>query len=101
MTIRPFQSFISKGYFTYLDSDIKNSDQPLRNRPRFSGVIILDKELRTLVARKTVSASVKIRPTDSNVKHATEAYVKGRSRANVFAKPLLDYVQSAGKSQQC
>lgn len=56
MTIRPFQSFISKGYFTYLHSDIKNSDQPLRNRPRFSGVIILDKELRTLVARKTVSA---------------------------------------------
>lgn len=43
--IRATDSLRLNGYFTYLHSDIKGTDQPLRNRPKLSGGIVLDSEL--------------------------------------------------------
>jgi vitamin B12 transporter len=42
--IRATDSLRMKGYFTYLHSDIKGTDQPLRNRPKFSGGVVFDSE---------------------------------------------------------
>ena len=78
LTIRPYDSFSATGYFTYLHSDIKNSDQPLRTRPRFSGGIVLENEFfERLVARMNLSAIG--RKYDLQVpatRRSTEAYVK-------------------------
>jgi vitamin B12 transporter len=78
LTIRPYDSFSANGYFTYLHSDIKNSDQPLRNRPRFSGGIVLENEfVERLVARMNLSAIGK--KYDLQIpatRRSTEAYVK-------------------------
>jgi vitamin B12 transporter len=78
VTIRPYEWFSASGYFTYLHSDIKNSDQPLRNRPRFSGGIVLDNEFsERLIARLSLNAvGEKFDLQIPTVRRATEAYVK-------------------------
>jgi outer membrane receptor protein involved in Fe transport len=78
LTIRPYDSFSATGYFTYLHSDIKNSDQPLRNRPRFSGGIVLENEfVERMVARMNLSAIGKKYDLQIPVpRRSTEAYVK-------------------------
>jgi outer membrane receptor protein involved in Fe transport len=78
VTIRPYESVNAKGYFTYLHSDIKNSDQPLRNRPRFSGGIVLENEfLERLFVRMNLSAiGKKFDLQIPTARRATEAYVK-------------------------
>jgi vitamin B12 transporter len=78
VTIRPYESFSAKGYFTYLHSDIKDSDQPLRNRPRFSGGIVLENEFfERLVARMNLSAiGQKYDLQIPTTRRSTEAYVK-------------------------
>jgi outer membrane receptor protein involved in Fe transport len=76
--IRLYETFSANGYFTYLHSDIKNSDQPLRNRPRFSGGIVLENELSDrLVARMNLSAIGKKYDLQiPTTRRSTEAYVK-------------------------
>jgi outer membrane receptor protein involved in Fe transport len=78
VTIRPYQSFSAKGFFTYLHSDIKNSDQPLRNRPRFSGGIVLENELfeRLLVRMNFSAVGKKFDLQIPTARSSTEAYVK-------------------------
>ena len=78
VTIRPYESVNAKGYFTYLHSDIKNSDQPLRNRPRFSGGIVLENEFfERLVVRMNLSAvGKKFDLQIPTTRRSTEAYVK-------------------------
>ena len=78
VTIRPYESFSAKGYFTYLHSDIKNSDQPLRNRPRFSGGIVLENEFfEGLFVRMNLSAIGKKYDLQiPTTRRSTEAYVK-------------------------
>ena len=39
---RPLPSLHLKGYFTYLDSDIRGTSGQLRNRPRYSGGFVID-----------------------------------------------------------
>jgi vitamin B12 transporter len=78
VTIRPYQSFSAKGFFTYLHSDIKDSDQPLRNRPRFSGGIVLENELfeRLLVRMNFSAVGKKFDLQIPTARRSTEAYVK-------------------------
>jgi iron complex outermembrane receptor protein/vitamin B12 transporter len=40
--LKPADKFFAKAHFTYLDTDIKRTDHPLRNRTRFSGGISLE-----------------------------------------------------------
>lgn len=45
LKIRPIDPATVKAYLTYLYSNIKGTDQPLRNRPRFVGGVVLDSRL--------------------------------------------------------
>lgn len=45
LRIKPNDALALKTHFNYLDSDIKESKEPLRNRPRFSGGLVLQGEL--------------------------------------------------------
>jgi vitamin B12 transporter len=78
VTIRPYESVNAKGYFTYLHSDIKNSDQPLRNRPRFFGGIALEnKFFERLFVRMNLSAvGKKFDLQIPTARRSTEAYVR-------------------------
>ncbi len=100
VTIRPYESLSAQGFFTYLHSDIKNSDQPLRNRPRFSGGIVLENEFfERLVARMNLSAiGQKYDLQIPTTRRSTEAYVKAdlaltfspnRSRVSLAYWPIL------------
>ena len=51
LKIRPVDSTMVKGHFTYLDSDIKGTAQPLRNRPKFSGGVVLENHFEQLLLR--------------------------------------------------
>ena len=42
LKLRPWDLMNAKGYFNYLYSDIKGTDEALRNRPKFSGGVVLD-----------------------------------------------------------
>ena len=42
LKLHPWDSINAKGYFNYLYSDIKGTDESLRNRPRFSGGVVFD-----------------------------------------------------------
>ena len=79
VTIRRYKSLSAQAFFTYLHSDIKNSDQPLRNRPRFSGGIVLENELfdDRLVARMNLNAIGKKYDLQiPTTRRSTEAYLK-------------------------
>jgi vitamin B12 transporter len=57
LTITPNDALVLKTHFNYLDSDIKESKEPLRNRPRFSGGVVVQGEL---TPQLSVSADVNL-----------------------------------------
>jgi vitamin B12 transporter len=78
LRITPNDGLALKTHFNYLDSDIKESKEPLRNRPRFSGGVVVQGKL---TPQLSVSADVNAvsRKFDLQVptsKHSTAAYAR-------------------------
>jgi iron complex outermembrane receptor protein/vitamin B12 transporter len=79
--ISPNDAVTVKTHFSYLDSDIKGSKEPLRNRPRFAGGVVLQGEL---TPQLSLSADVNVvgRKFDLQIPTARRS-TAGHARANL------------------
>ena len=78
LRITPNDALAVKTHFNYLDSDIKESKEPLRNRPRYSGGVLVQGDL---TPQLSVSTDVNLvsRKFDLQVptsKRSTAGYAK-------------------------
>jgi vitamin B12 transporter len=79
LRITPNDAFALKTHFNYLDSDIKGSKEPLRNRPRFSGGVVVQGELSRELSLSTdlVLVGKKFDLQIPTMKRSTPAYARG------------------------
>jgi outer membrane receptor protein involved in Fe transport len=76
LRINPNDALALKTHFNYLDSDIKETKEPLRNRPRFSGGVVMQGELTPQLSVST-DVNVVSRKFDLQIptsKHSTAGY---------------------------
>jgi outer membrane receptor protein involved in Fe transport len=80
--ISPNDAITVKTHFNYLDSDIKGSKEPLRNRPRFAGGVVLQGELTRYLMLST-DVTVVSRKFDLQIP-TTRRSTAGYARANLI-----------------